>query len=542
MSNDLKRFASDPLTFIENLVIPSARGDRVFKSVMGDFQREWFKQIAPSLIAVSLGETPPITRFWNERTKGGSKDSDCACCLIWLLAFSPRKLDMQVGAADRDQANEVKKAVDDILRLNPFLSSRIAVQSWSVVCKSTGSECSILAADVAGSHGARPDIVLLNELSHVTKEEFAQNLLDNATKKPNGLVIVATNAGFLNTWQFEWRLMAHGSDRWNVHVLDRPAPWLSEAEVDEARKRNPEARFQRLFFGQWLSAIGQALDPEAIERAFALGRQQSFVPDGCYSYFMGVDIGVVSDFSSVVVVRAMKTAGHTLTPIELVHTETFKPSPGRPVDLQSVHNMVVALAKKYKVRATYYDKYQMELSAQQIQKLGVTNLTEFNFTGANLTRMASTILQGFSADQFRFYEHKALLQGLLNLKLEEKSYGYRLTSPRTPGQGHDDDVTAWCLAVMAAVDGIGKPLLRAGIMAQGMNGTFIDSMGNRKGPRERALERGMKELEANERYFNELSNRPRDNVADIAIEAFGEFMRTGRPQPGLTIIDHGVNW
>src|ERR1043165_5689139 len=114
----LKQFKSDPLAFFNALIIPSALGVHPFAEAMADHQRDWFKAIAPALLAVAAGEKPPIGRFWSERTKGGSKDSDCACVLLWLLAFSPFKLDMIVGAADRDQAGELKKAAADILRLN----------------------------------------------------------------------------------------------------------------------------------------------------------------------------------------------------------------------------------------------------------------------------------------------------------------------------------------------------------------------------------------------------------------------------------------
>src|SRR5215207_4509025 len=100
---NLKAFAADPLAFFDALLIPSAHGVRPFGDVMApEGQRDWFKAIAPSLLAVANGERPPIGRFWTERTKGGSKDSDAACVLLWLLAFCRRKLDMQVGAADRD--------------------------------------------------------------------------------------------------------------------------------------------------------------------------------------------------------------------------------------------------------------------------------------------------------------------------------------------------------------------------------------------------------------------------------------------------------
>ena len=56
------------------------------------------------------------------------------------------------------------------------------------------SVCEILTTDAYGSHGARPDVVIANELSHVGSEAFMQTLLDNADKIPHSLVIVATNS------------------------------------------------------------------------------------------------------------------------------------------------------------------------------------------------------------------------------------------------------------------------------------------------------------------------------------------------------------
>src|SRR5438309_1507312 len=107
---DIRRYASDPAAFAEALAIQSARGKSRFGDVMADFQRERFAAIAPALIAVARGEQPPIGRYWWEASKGCSKDSDLAVCLLWLLAFSSRPITAQIGAADQDQADELRKA------------------------------------------------------------------------------------------------------------------------------------------------------------------------------------------------------------------------------------------------------------------------------------------------------------------------------------------------------------------------------------------------------------------------------------------------
>ena len=195
----LRQFANDPLAFIGDLTVPSAAGPCRFATVMADFQRVDFQAIAPSLLALTRGEKPPIGRFWIERTKGSSKDTDLACCLLWLLAFSPRPLRVQIGAYDSQQAGEVRLIVKAILRLdgplNRLLREVIEVQRSLIVNTRTESTAEILTTDSKGTHGSRPDVVLIDELSHVGSQEFAETLADNLDKMPNGLILIATNAG-----------------------------------------------------------------------------------------------------------------------------------------------------------------------------------------------------------------------------------------------------------------------------------------------------------------------------------------------------------
>lgn len=232
-SETLKQFAQSPAAFRESLLIPTGRGERLFADIIAPFQRERFAALDPALIAVARGERPPIGRHWWEATKGASKDTDLAGCLLWLLAFTDRPLDCQVGAADQDQADELRKAAKGILHSNEWLAGAIKIQGSMILSDRTDSTCEIVAADVTGSHGARPDVLILNELSHIAKDEFAANLMDNASKVPHGLVVVATNAGVLDSWQHKWRELARNSARWSFHKWDRPAPWLDAAELAE---------------------------------------------------------------------------------------------------------------------------------------------------------------------------------------------------------------------------------------------------------------------------------------------------------------------
>lgn len=453
----LRRVAADPAAFQEAIVIPSAHGAQRFGDCMADFQRERFASINLSLVAVAKGEMPPIGRHWWEATKGGSKDSDLAVCLLWLLAFTRRPLVCQIGAADQDQADELRKAAKDILRLNPWLAQRVSVQTWRIVCEATDSTAEILAADVAGSHGARPDVLILNELSHITRTEFAENLLDNAAKVPRGLVVIATNAGFTGTWQAKWREIAKESPSWNFHALSQPSPWLKQSDIDEARRRNPAARFLRLWYGVWASGAGDAIDPADIAAAVDPDlRPLAKGVDG-FSFVAGLDLGISHDHSALIVLGCNAATQRVC----LAECQSWRPSPatGR-VDLVAVETAVADSHRRFSLHSVCYDPYQAALMAQRLAKAGVT-MREVPFVGANLNLMASTLLDVFRSRRIDLYHDARLLADLSRLTIVERSYGFRLDATRD-ADGHADVATALAIALPTAVEQCqygGEPLI-----------------------------------------------------------------------------------
>lgn len=441
----LQQFANDPIAFFDALVIPSAhRGDVPFSEVMADFQRDFFRAIAPSLLHLATGHVPATRSYWTERTKGASKDSDLACCLLWLLYFSSRPLTVQVGAADRDQADELRKAARDILRLNPWLAERVTIQNWNVTNKGTEARCEIIAADVAGSHGSRPDCLILNELSHVTKQEFAENLADNATKVPRGLTVIATNAGHVGTWQYRWREVARTSAKWFFHSWSEPAPWLDRSDIAEARLRNSTARFDRLWHGIWSSG-GDALDLETIEAAVTEDGPPSS-DDRCYGYVAGLDLGVKRDRSALCVVGRNGETGK----YRLAACESWAPNPAtKRVDLGEVERAVFDMHCQFNTQAILYDPHQAALMSERLIRAGVP-MVEQPFVGHHLNAMASTLIEQFRSGNIALYDEPELVRDLGRLIIVERSYGLKLEAARDD-TGHADKATAFTLALLGAV-------------------------------------------------------------------------------------------
>lgn len=454
-------YVNDPAAFRDALILPSGRGPRKFGEIMADFQRRDFAAMGPAFLALSRGEQPPTPRFWLERTKGASKDSDLAVLLLWLLAFSPRAVDCQVGAADKDQAGEIRKRCKGILKANAWLNELIEIQNWVIRNPHTESACEIIAADIASSHGAIPDLLILNELSHVTKEEYALNLLDNAAKVPRGVVCIATNAGFLDTWQQAWRKTAESSDRWYFSTFTEPAPWLAEAEIDEARRRNTPTRFARLWSGVWVPEdSGDALDPADIDATITLpGR----MPEGAATgqvFVAGLDLGLKHDHSALVIL--------TIDPwrerVQLASCESWKPPyAGASIDLRLVKQAVADARKRYDVRTLIYDPWQCELMAQQLcAELGIRRIP-WQMTPKNLDLMATKLLEVFRNKTISLYPDPDLIRDLQRLRIIERQTGYRL-SPIKDSYGHGDRAMALATALptcLASMPGIRREIREA---------------------------------------------------------------------------------
>jgi hypothetical protein len=485
-SEDIRLCRESPVAFRDRLVIQAAVGRRRFGEILADFQRRDFAALDTALLALRDGRKPEPGRFWIERTKGASKDTDLAVALLWLLAFSPRPLACQVGAADADQADELRKAAKGILRLNPWLADVLEVQSWSVINRRTESRCDIIAADVAGSHGARPDLLILNELSHVTKREFAENLLDNASKMPNGVVIIATNAGFVPSWQWDWREQARTSGRWYFSNYQEPAPWLDPEEIKDAEKRNTAARFARLWRGVWVGCGGDALEPGDIKAAVRSDLRPMEGGEPGYVFIGGLDLGVKSDHAAFLVLgkhvgyvepefpeqepepcggtlAALRELG-LLTPdttreptyravpptgrLRLALCESWAPPKGGQIDLEEVERAILADHQRFRIAALLYDPYQCALMAQRLARRGVPMIEQV-FSGRSLSAMASVFLEEFKARTLDLYPDDQLTADLGKLRIVERPFGYRIEAPRD-ASGHCDRATSLGLALLGA--------------------------------------------------------------------------------------------
>lgn len=442
--------ATSPALFRQHLQLPGAHGVVNCAESLADFQRDWFSALDPALLAVSRGEKPTIGRFWAEWTKGCGKDTTIAIGLLWLLAFCPRLLNCQVAAVDSDQADELRKVTKGILAKNEWLNEVIEVQNWRIINRRTESQVEIIAADTAGSHGARPDVLLINELAHISKTEFVENLLDNAAKVPHGVVIVATNAGFKQSWAWKLREAYRASSRWHFSIHSQPAPWIDEAELADRKRVSTNNRYLRLWWGVWTSSAGDAFEEaDLIAAVTKTDRMNGYESAQGWRFIGGLDLGISHDHSGFVVLGARFETQR----VQLANAFSWKPPRGGKVDLAAIQATIVAAHRQYKLETVFYDPYQAELMGQQLRvACRGMNVEPMNFVGANLAKMATVAMESFRSRRIDLYPETRLLDDLRRLTIEEgKSYGHRLSSTRD-SDGHCDLATAFVIALPGAIE------------------------------------------------------------------------------------------
>jgi len=496
-ANAFHSYAADPAAFRANLLVDVDGHPRRFGDVMDRWQRDDFRAMDPALMKCNGRSNRPATmRHYRERGRGHSKTTDLAVTCCWALAFSARPIRGFCYAADRDQAAILKQSIHTLVRLNPWLGGILSVEAHRVVNNArghpgAGGTLAIEASDVGSSYGILPDLIIADELVHwQSAPALWHSLISSAAKRSNCLLVVISNAGFADSWQWTVREVARTDPDWHFSRLDGPkASWLSAARLAEQRRMLPAIAYARLWENQWSSGGGDALTETDIAAAFdeRLAPMKGTEPD--WLYVAGVDLGLTRDCSAVVVLAVPD--GGKAGKIRLAHTKLWRPVLGKKIDLMDVERHLLELETRYKLECIAFDPWQAESMAQRIEADSGRRRrnTQRRFgsqpfmrsvppTGSNLRDQATLIIESFVDRRLHCYPDENLRRDLMKLRVEERSYGVRLTSPRD-GQGHGDTFSAFSIALLLAHEFAGKAKPRAGPIGSTNHETALERLAHR---------------------------------------------------------------
>ena len=263
----------------------------------------------------------------------------------------------------------------------------------------TGSFLPLTRIESTGSAGAAqgptPDVLVLNELVHVDRWSVMQAHMNNANGVPQGIVIVATNAGVKGTSAEVWRKNAIAEkDRWRTHIWSKKAPWLSDDDMADAKKMDPVGmEYRRLWLGEWISGIGNAVDEDSINRCFRLPGPLTS-PEGGWRYVAGLDLGISHDHAGIVVLGANEQQQRIKEAWMRGYVPSIPNDKGvLEVDCERVEDDAYSLWKTFRIEHFGYDPAAGgSFMAQRLRKRGVP-MREMTFASAtNQTMMAKAFV------------------------------------------------------------------------------------------------------------------------------------------------------
>ncbi len=235
---------------------------------------------------------------------------------------------------------------------------------------------------------------------------------------------------------------------------------MTPERLAEQRRMLPNIAYQRLWENLWSSGGGDALTPETIDRAFIDGLKPMSGQESDWSFTAGVDLGLTRDCAAVVVLAV--PSGGRAGKIRLAHNKLWRPIAGHKINLLEVERHLLELDERFGLEYVGFDPWQMEHLAQTLEadaghrrrnQRRIYNsqpwMREIPPTATYLRQQATMTIESFNDRRVQLYDCEPLRRDLDKLRVEEKSYGIRLVSPRD-GEGHGDTFSAFALALLMA--------------------------------------------------------------------------------------------
>jgi len=473
---NLLELQSDPAAFRNALLIDTDAGPRPLGECMDPWQAADFHALDSGWQRAVVGSTATAkySRGWLERGRGASKTSDLAVMASWALFASRRRLSGIGAAGDQDQARLLRDAIGRLLYVNPWLASILEIQAYRVLNLRTESTLEIITSDAKTSYGLTPDFIVCDEIVHWKNRDLWDSLLSSAAKRSTSMLVIITNAGLRDDWTWQTREAVRNDPTWYFSRLDGPiASWITPEALAEQERLLPSIAFRRLWLNEWTTGGGDALSAEAIAAAFHADLRPQTEAAAGFEYTAGLDLGVSRDASAVVVLGVHRgSIDHGR--IRLAFTRIWRPCKGSKVDLQAVEDCLIDLNERFKLKAINYDPWEARHMAQRLSAVGLgvaenqlrrfnrqpvptsrVPMVEISQTGANLQKIATVLIEAFNDHRLELFDDPDLRRDITRLRVEERQYGFRLTSPRDE-LGHGDMASAFSLAMLAASELAGK--------------------------------------------------------------------------------------
>jgi phage terminase large subunit-like protein len=385
------------------------------------------------------------------RPRGASKTTDLAAVAIAvLLTQLPPRARGYAFAADQDQAALLLDALAGFVARTEELGSVLKIDNYKVTTP-TGARLDIQSSDAASSWGLKAHLLIADEFCQWATtpgpRRLWQAILSAVPKVDGCRLVLLSTAGDPAHPSYRLLEQAKTSERWRVHEVPGPVPWISPDALAEQRRLLLESQYARLHENRWVASEDRLVDPEALADAVTLDGPQE--PQAGAHYWIGVDIGLKQDRTAAAICHAEKVDGDGARRVVLDRLLVWQGSRLRPVRLDDVENAVLEASRRYNRAEVRLDPWQAVGLGQRLSSKGV-RIDEYAFGAQSVGRLASTLHMLLRDRRVSLFDDTELLDELANVRLRETSPGV-LRMDHDPDR-HDDRAIALSLAALALVE------------------------------------------------------------------------------------------
>lgn len=351
--------------FLASVVIDSHPNPKRFGEVIEPWQQEI---VTPKIAAleglVGIREYTGPRSFLTVLPRGHDKSSLEGRLLAWALCYAPRRMEVALCAADRDQAALVTRAMQVEADLNPWYGKKLDFQRNAVIGPS--GQVDILPADAGSAFGGRYNLIIIDEVTHWKNDKFWGAVVSGRAKIPGSMLVVVTNAGIKGSWQDELLYQQAKKDPDEWVLFERPgklASWMTAERVAKDRALLPPILARRVFDNEWVDPAEETGYLSYAEVQACLTDEVRTVPSGAQCV-LAVDYGATKDRTAFAV-----TYQDGQEVVRVPYLETMQGSPGRPVEIEKVEARIIELVKRFSPKKIFVDPHQMEGTIQKLVKI-----------------------------------------------------------------------------------------------------------------------------------------------------------------------------
>jgi phage terminase large subunit-like protein len=186
----------------------------------------------------------------------------------------------------------------------------------------------------------------------------------------------------------------------------------------------------------WDQCVDKELSPVLKDRALPI--------------LVGLDASTKHDDTAVIAV----TWDDDAQKVRIVTHRVFTPTKADPINFEAVENVVLDLARRFRLVKLVFDPHQFASSSQRLTRAGI-KVEEFTQTSDHLTAASQNLYELVTGRNLIAYPDKALRLAVSRAVAKETSRGWRIIKEK---QSHKIDLAvALAMACHAAVEGQSAP-------------------------------------------------------------------------------------